>query len=150
MSESKNYEDKIKTLRNERLEVRKQFTMLTDDLSDIIRRLNGEDENFMVTLEDFKAVKIGEIIVLTPKVSFVKVLENKSEMHFKTFLKAGGKYGIHSHDCDEHTTVIKGHLIERLNNKHTYLVGDTVIYLSQSLHEPSCEIDSEYYVMFRK
>jgi hypothetical protein len=25
----------------------------------------------------------------------------------KTYLKAGGKYGIHTHDCDEYTTVVK-------------------------------------------
>jgi quercetin dioxygenase-like cupin family protein len=151
MLESKNYEEKIKNLRKERYEVRMQFEVITDNISSIMDNLNCREGNCsMVTVEDFKAVKIGEVIILTSKVSFVKVLEDEKEMHFKTYLKAGGKYGIHSHDCDEHTTVVKGHLIELLNKRRIYNVGETVVYPSKSLHEPACEIDSEYYVVFRK
>jgi hypothetical protein len=57
-------------------------------------------------------------------------------MRFKTYLKAGGKYGIHAHDCNEYATVIKGHLIEMLNNKKVYNEGETVTYLANFLHEP--------------
>jgi hypothetical protein len=39
-----------------------------------------------------------------------------------------GKIHTHTHDCDEYTTVVKGHLIEILNNK-TYVEGETVILL---------------------
>jgi hypothetical protein len=37
----------------------------------------------MVTVEDFKAVKIGEVIILTSKVSFVKVLEDEKKCILK-------------------------------------------------------------------
>jgi quercetin dioxygenase-like cupin family protein len=66
----------------------------------------------------------------------------------KHIFKTGGKYGIHTHDCDEYTTVVKGHLIEILNDK-TYVEGETVVYFANSLHEPACEVDSEYYVIFK-
>jgi hypothetical protein len=32
---------------------------------------------------------------------YLHVIDNENEMHFKTYLK----YGIHTHDCDEYTTV---------------------------------------------
>jgi hypothetical protein len=47
------------------------------------------------------------------------------------------------------TTVVKGHLIEILNNDKTYVEGETVVYFANSLHEPACEVDSEYYVIFK-
>jgi hypothetical protein len=37
-----------------------------------------------------------------------------------------------------------------LNNKKVYNEGETVTYLANSLHEPACEIDSEYDVIFKK
>jgi hypothetical protein len=37
-------------------------------------------------------------------------------------------------------------LIEVLDNRKTYIEGETVVYLAYSLHEPSCEVDSEYVV----
>jgi hypothetical protein len=43
-----------------------------------------------------------------------------------------------------------GHLIEILNNDKTYVEGETVVYFANSLHEPACEVDSEYYVIFKK
>jgi hypothetical protein len=36
------------------------------------------------------------------------------------------------------------------DNRKTYIEGETVVYLAYSLHEPSCEVDSEYYVVFKK
>jgi hypothetical protein len=60
-------------------------------------------------------VTLNELVVLTEKVSLST--EAEGEMRFKTYLKAGGKYGIHAHDRNEYATVIKGHLIEMLNNK---------------------------------
>jgi hypothetical protein len=54
----------------------------------------------------------------------------------------------YTHDCDD-TTVVKGHLIEILNNDKTYVEGETVVYFANSLHEPACEVDSEYYVIFK-
>jgi hypothetical protein len=35
---------------------------------------------------------------------------------------------IHSHDCNEYTTVLKGHLIDLITKK-TYIEGETVVYL---------------------
>jgi hypothetical protein len=49
----------------------------------------------MITVEDFKSVPLNEM-VLTSKVSFIKILENENELHFRTYLQAGGKYGIHT------------------------------------------------------
>jgi hypothetical protein len=65
--------------------------------------LNGKGDVSLVTIADFKLVPLNELVILTSKVSFIKVIDNE-KMHFKTYLK--GKYGIHTHDCDEYTTVV--------------------------------------------
>jgi quercetin dioxygenase-like cupin family protein len=91
-------------------------------------KLNGKDDKSMITVEDFKSVPLNEMVLLTSKVSFIKILENENELHFRTYLQAGGKYGIHSHDCNEYTTVLKGHLIDLITKK-TYIEGETVVYL---------------------
>jgi hypothetical protein len=38
--------------------------------------------------------------------------------------------------------------LKYIDNRKTYIEGETVVYLAYSLHEPSCEVDSEYYVVF--
>jgi hypothetical protein len=80
----------------------------------------------MITVEDFKSVPLNEMVLLTSKVSFIKILENENELHFRTYLQAGGKW-YYSHDCNEYTTVLKGHLIEVLDNRKTYIEGETVV-----------------------
>jgi anti-sigma factor ChrR (cupin superfamily) len=65
-------------------------------------------------------------------------------MCFRTYLEAGGRYSQHKHNCQEITKVIKGHLIELLDNNKIYEVGQTVIYDSATMHEPYCTIESEY------
>jgi hypothetical protein len=37
-----------------------------------------------------------------------------------------------------------------LNNNKVYNIGETVIYLTDTNHEPGCTVDSEYYVIFKK
>jgi hypothetical protein len=49
----------------------------------------------------------------------------------KTYLKRAGNTA-YIHDCDEYTTVVKGHLIEILNNDKTYVEGETVVYFANS------------------
>jgi hypothetical protein len=44
----------------------------------------------MITVEDFKSVPLNEMVLLTSKVSFIKILENENELHFRTYLQAGG------------------------------------------------------------
>jgi quercetin dioxygenase-like cupin family protein len=149
MLENSDYNENIMHLRAERIEARAQFEKITNCITETMSILNGKSDKSMVTIEDFRAVPMNEVVDLTSKVSFIKTFENENEMHFKTYLKAGGKYGVHAHDCDEHTTVVKGHLIELLNERKTYNEGETVTYLANSLHEPSCEIDSEYHVIFK-
>jgi quercetin dioxygenase-like cupin family protein len=149
MYENNNYQDKINRLRAERVEARVEFRTITDTIIETIKGLNGQAKMPMVTIKQFQDVPLNELVVLSDKVSFVKVLQSENEMHFKTFLKAGGKYGIHAHDCDEYATVIKGHLVELLNHNKVYTEGETVVYLANTLHEPSCQIDSEYYVIFK-
>jgi hypothetical protein len=73
---------------------------------------------------------------------------DKVKMCFRTYLEAGGRYSQHKHTCQEITKVIKGHLIELLDNNKIYEVGQTVIYDSATMHEPYCTIESEYDVTF--
>jgi quercetin dioxygenase-like cupin family protein len=149
MLDENKYIENIEYLRAERVEARVQFEKITNCITETMIKLNGKDDKSMITVEDFKSVPLNEMVLLTSKVSFIKILENENELHFRTYLQ-GGKYGIHSHDCNEYTTVLKGHLIEVLDNRKTYIEGETVVYLAYSLHEPSCEVDSEYYVVFKK
>jgi quercetin dioxygenase-like cupin family protein len=78
-------------------------------------------------------VTLNELVV-TEKVSFVKYFEAEGEMRFKTYLKAGGKYSIHAHDCNEYATVIKGHLIEMLNNKKFIMKANGNVFGKFSLN----------------
>jgi quercetin dioxygenase-like cupin family protein len=143
------YLNSINELRIERLDKRIEFGNITNNIEEIMRHLNGLGEDNMITINEFKDIKLNELILLSTSVSFVKLFQSDNEMHFTTYLKAGGKYGIHQHDCDEHTTVIKGNLVELLDGI-VYNEGETVIYLAGSKHEPSCTIDSEYFVVFKR
>jgi hypothetical protein len=66
-------------------------------------KLNGKDDKSMITVEDFKKIPLNEMVLLTSKVSFIKFLKMKMNCIF-TYLQAGGKYGIHSHDCNEYNS----------------------------------------------
>jgi hypothetical protein len=48
--------------------------------------LNGKGDVSLVTIADFKLVPLNELVMLTSKVSFIKVIDN-DEMHLKP--KAG-------------------------------------------------------------
>jgi hypothetical protein len=52
--------------------------------------LNGKGDVSLVTIADFKLVPLNELVILTSKVSFIKVIDNENEMHFKTYLKRAG------------------------------------------------------------
>jgi hypothetical protein len=60
---------------------------------------------------------------------FIKVIDNENEMHFKTYLKGQNTAYIR---MTATTTVVKGHLIEILNNDKTYVEGETVVYFANS------------------
>jgi quercetin dioxygenase-like cupin family protein len=152
MTGEKEYKEYIEMLRVERLSKREQVNNLTDELKEIMRSLSGSStlENKMVSLRGLEKLDIGEKIQISDDIGIQKYKETESEVYFRAFVKAGGKFGVHQHDVDEHTTVVKGHLIELTDNNKMYSVGETVIYLSRVLHEPSCKVDSEYRVIFKK
>jgi hypothetical protein len=150
MSEEKEYKDYISTLREERLHNRARVLSITAELSRVMGGLSGLSSDSMVSMRDFENLLIGEVVNISEDISIEKYKETDFETCFKTYVKAGGVFGVHQHDAEEHTTVLKGHLIELLDNKRLYSVGETVVYLSRVLHEPSCEVDSEYDVTFKK
>jgi hypothetical protein len=63
---------------------------------------------------------------------------------FRTYLEAGGRYSQHKHNCQEITKVIKGHLIELLDNNKIHEAGQNRYLRQRILHEPYCTIESEY------
>jgi hypothetical protein len=69
----------------------------------------------------------------------VKYFEDKVKMCFRTYLEQEESTQA---QCQEITKVIKGHLIELLDNNKIYEVGQTVIYDSATMHEPYCTIES--------
>jgi hypothetical protein len=150
MSEEKEYKELIAGLREERLSNREKVVKITAELTRAISGLNGGGNDSMVSIKDFEDLLIGEVVNINEKISIEKYRDTEFEICFKTYVKAGARFGVHQHDAEEHTTVLKGHLIELLDNKKLYSVGETVVYLSEVLHEPSCDVDSEYDVIFKK
>lgn len=147
--ENSSYHQQIEALRNERLKTREAFFEITKTAERVMNVLRGVSTEFMVTIEELKEFKIGQLIKLSSKVSFVKYYEDHLEMRFTTYLEPGGRYGIHKHNCEEITRVVSGHLIELLDDNKIYACGQRVVYKKDILHEPYCTIKSEYDVTFK-
>jgi hypothetical protein len=90
MLDENKYIENIEYLRAE-VEARVQFEKITNCITETMIKLNGKDDKSMITVEDFKSVPLNEMVLLTSKVSFIKILENENELHFRTYLQAGGK-----------------------------------------------------------
>ena len=149
LENNNDYDRSIKFLRKERESSRLKFQIITEEVQEVINSLVDDTNNLLVSIEKLKLFNLNEVVQLTEKVSFVKVLENEKEMHFVSYILEGGKYGIHKHDCEEITKVIKGHLIETQNGNSEYSQGEYVIHYPNTLHEHKANMDSEYYVVFK-
>jgi hypothetical protein len=87
MLDENKYIENIEYLRAERVEARVQFEKITNCITETMIKLNGKDDKSMITVEDFKSVPLNEMVLLTSKVSFIKILENENELHFRTYLQ---------------------------------------------------------------
>jgi hypothetical protein len=79
MLDENKYIENIEYLRAERVEARVQFEKITNCITETMIKLNGKDDKSMITVEDFKSVPLNEMVLLTSKVSFIKILENENE-----------------------------------------------------------------------
>jgi hypothetical protein len=80
MLDENKYIENIEYLRAERVEARVQFEKITNCITETMIKLNGKDDKSMITVEDFKSVPLNEMVLLTSKVSFIKILENENEL----------------------------------------------------------------------
>jgi hypothetical protein len=142
------YDKEIEALRIERAANREKFHEITKSTEQAMNTFRGIGTEYMVSSDELKEFQVGYAVRVSEKVTFVKYFEDKVKMCFRTYLEAGGRYSQHKHNCQEITKVIKGHLIELLDNNKIYEVGQTVIYDSATMHEPYCTIESEYDVTF--
>ena len=65
-----------------------------------------------------------------------------------TYVKAGGTFGLQSHDVSEFCKVLKGHLIEAERGDKVYGEGKEVYYAPYEEHKPYAVVDSVYEVTF--
>lgn len=148
MQTNSSYLENISALRNEREITRQELSKITKAAERVLGIFNGIITETMVSVDELRLFKIGEKVNLSVKVFFVKYYEDAHKMKFHTFLKPGGRYGVHEHDCKETTTIVKGHLIELLASNKVYEAGSVITYEPNVLHEPYCTEESQYDVTF--
>ena len=140
----------ITQLRQERATARVKIDLATQVLEVVLNKLSLDTGNSTVTWEEFKNMEVGMLLTVNKDVTIVKYFESDSQMGFKSIMKAGGSFGIQSHDCIEEVLVLQGNLIETLRDNKVYTKGQTVTYLHSQLHKPYCTMDSIYKVVFTK
>ena len=119
-------------------------------IESILNKLASTGEHNIITWEELSKMEIGMFLHINEKVTIVKYFETKAQMGFKTILKAGGCFGVQSHDCLEEILVLRGDLVATQRGNKVYTKGQTVAYLQSQVHRPCCTVDSIYKVVFTK
>jgi len=122
---------------------------VSDKIDDIISGFDNDD-NIRITFEELELIKLEDLIIVNEDVSFKKTFQDSNIMKFITYVKKGGSFGYHSHDCFEITKVLSGNLIERSYGMRSYAKDEIVMYSPLELHKPYSTMDSVYEVLFLK
>ena len=109
-----------------------------------------KDNKQVVTWEQLLLAPINEEFVINNNVKFVKYYEKDGVMKFTTYMKAGGAFGLHTHDCTEIVKIMQGSMIETTQANKVYKKGETCVYKADELHKPYAKEPSVYSVIFVK
>lgn len=149
MDVTREHEDIIEGFRKQRALERDRMYTLTLEIEGLLNSLAMDEGDPLIRWADFEDIEIGIPFHITKDVYFVKYLETKDTLGFKTFLKAGATFGIQKHDCLEELLVLQGDLIDIANGK-SYTLGETALFKPCQLHKPGCTVDSVYKVLFTR
>lgn len=144
------YDNSIDKLRQERKACRERFAVITEDVENILNSFATDGGSIMITWSEMASLQMGEAYYVNDKVKFVKMYQDDNKMVFKTYMEAGGCFGLQEHDIDEEVYVDDGHLIEPERGNKIYEKGQTIIYAAFENHKPKAAVVSSYTVTFRK
>lgn len=136
-------------IKESRKQLAKEIVFVSQQIDEIVKGFSNS-KNVLITYKDLSLFEIGQRIEVSEDVTFEKIYQDDNRMTFMTYIMDGGGYGVHSHDCYEITTVLKGNLIERNYGMKVYSEGDTVVYSPKEVHKPYATKDSTYEVTFCK
>lgn len=144
------YKNKIAELRAERRQYQDTVLVITKDVENTLNLFAFDDGVTMIDWELLRGFVIGETYPVNSKVKFVKYFEDEDEMFFKTYMEAGGTFGLQEHDISEIVKILKGHLIEQERGDKIYEKDEVVVYAPFEKHKPKSFVDSIYDVKFKK
>ena len=110
----------------------------------------SNDEEVTISFDELKLFNRREVIEVSKEVSFEKIYQSDSKITFLTYMKEGGSFGVHNHDCFEIVRIIKGNLFEKTRGLKTYGEGDIIAYSPKETHKPYATKNSIYEVTFYK
>jgi len=144
------YQNNIDKLREERNVCRERFSIITDDVEKILNSFAIDEGVTMITWKELAGLVMGEIYFVNEKVKFIKTFQDKNTMRFKTYMEAGGEFGLQQHDVLDKVFIEIGHLIEQERGNKIYEKGDSVVYAPKEKHKPKALVNSVYDVAFKK
>lgn len=140
----------IDKLRREKSEDRQRAYRLAQNMEQMLERFNNDSSESMISFKELKSTHVGEIYYVNPKVYFIPIKITESELKFITIVEPDGSFGVQEHDVPEWCKILKGHLIEYLDNNKVYGEGDIVSYKAYKKHKPGAKFLSVYLVTFRE
>jgi hypothetical protein len=144
--------EEIQKLRNERNSERKRCETMTNNIDKMLKNLNDDSGDSLVNWESLNETEIGEIYYVNKDVFFIPVEKSEDKLSFITVCEKSGEFGIQAHDIDEYCKVLKGQLIEKMQNYKIVNVGETITYPAYLKHKPSGGDGglNVYWVTFKK
>jgi len=139
----------VQAFREERRKTMKSFNENHSEIISMIRRFNGIDK-ISISFNDLDALPILEWVDINSKVKVRKFLSTKKRLEFDTIMEDNGEFGWHYHDdCTEIVTVLKGCLVDLIDNQR-YKADEEIIYVNGQEHIPVAIGDTFLRVTFLK
>lgn len=143
------HKEEMAVIRSIRLKEREKVNEDIRDTQSILDSFNG-GYNSIITFDELSTFEIGQRISLNENIDIEKTFQNENRVVFITYMKNGGEFGAHSHDCIERVKIVRGHLIDRKRGYNTYSQSQELFYAAGEEHEPYATLDSVYIVTFYK
>lgn len=115
------------------------------------KQLEGfsNNEDTVITKETIRGLEMGKWNYLKEDNGRYKLIElTEDTAVFLTEMNVNGTFGIHKHDCIEMGEIIKGDLIDEMNDLKLG-EGETFCYEPFQKHKPYCSMKSVYKVTFK-
>ncbi|WP_339875212.1 hypothetical protein [Olleya marilimosa] len=143
--------EELRRLRAEKAADKERFEVLSIRVNNMLKIFNEDAGETMVTWEDLLDTKVGEIYYVNENVYFIPVNIQSKKLTFISICEPNGKFGIQEHDIDEACKVIKGQLIEKMQDNRVIKKGETITYKAHQKHKPvGGDEFNIYWVEFKK